>query len=244
MFKDFPNNGYLYIFHGEKYMKEALLSVESLKKIHPNAHVTAFTDVKLDNSKFDYVKLIKPTSIRSKVNYIHESPYDKTIFLDTDTIIYNTIEDIFILLERYDFCLAHDLARKRLKYSKIMKEYAVIPYGFSELNTGVIGFKKSKNSIKCFKLWRNYYNKYYKRILRSIPYDQPSFRIALWQSLAHLYILPPEYNVRSQQNRKKQDIFKKEMGEEHLAKKILHMHHGKENLEDAIRYSLENAQEY
>ena len=239
-----PNEGFVYIFHGEKFRNEALLSVESLKNVHPDAHVTAFCDEFIEHALFDNVVKIKPSSIRSKVMNLHSSPYDKTLFLDTDTIFFRSVSDIFEMLDRYDFCLAHDLARKRQKYSKIMPEYKAIPYAFAELNTGVIGYRKSGKVSECFDLWQHYYQKYYRKLLRSVPYDQPSFRIALWESRASLYVLPPEYNIRSIANREKQNIYKKEMGEEHLEKRIIHMHHDQDNLDDAKAFCVDNAQPY
>lgn len=236
--------GFVYIFHGERYYKEALLSLKSLRKYHPNAHVSAFCDIDVDDISFDSVIKITPTSIRSKVNYIHLSPYERTLFLDTDTIFMRNVDDIFEMLSRFDFCVAHDLARKRKKYSKLIPEYAEIPYAFSEVNTGVIGFRKSGEVAKCFELWRLYYDKYYKRMFKKVPYDQPSFRVALWRSEASVYILPPEYNVRSIQNRQKQIDFQHEMGPEHLAQRILHLHHDKDTLDEAIEYCLANAQPY
>ena len=240
-----PDNGFIYIFHGERFTKEAIISIESLRNEHKNAHVTAFCDDdNLPKGVFDNVVKIVPTSIRSKVAYLRETPYRRTIFLDTDTVLFRPVDDIFEMLERYDFCLTHDLARKRLKYSKMMPEYEEIPYAFSELNTGVIGFRKSCAVDECLAQWNYYYSKYYKKLIRKVPYDQPSFRIALWRSAASLYVLPPEYNIRSQANREKQIKFKREMGEEHLAERIIHMHHNQESLKDAKRYCQENAQPY
>ena len=115
-------HGYLYIYHGKRYEKEAEISVESLRKYDKSAHITAFTDVKPKNGIFDNYKIIKSTSIRSKVSYIGNSPYEKTIFLDTDTIFCRDIKDVFTMLYHYDFCLAHDLARKRKKYSELIKQ--------------------------------------------------------------------------------------------------------------------------
>ncbi len=245
-------HGYLYIYHGKRYENEAQISVESLRKYDKSAHVTAFTNVKPKDGIFDKYKIIKPTSIRSKVSYIDESPYAKTIFLDTDTIFCRDVKDIFDMLYHYDFCLAHDLARKRKKYSDLIKQYKEIPYAFSEVNTGVIGFSNTEKVKECFKRWKVNYSSYYKRFkgvfngtfLKSVPYDQPSFRVSLWETKALLYILPVEYNVRSKQNREKQNIFKNDMGEEHLAERILHMHHDKDNLEDALKYCKENILPY
>ena len=50
------------------------------------------------------------------------------------------------------------------------------------------------NFNKMINLWKHYYHKY-KSITNQ--QDQPSFRIACWESNINLYILPYEYNRRS-----------------------------------------------
>jgi len=168
------SKGIIYVFHGSSYVKEALISAESVKKHCPDIHITAFTDVDIESEFIDSVKKIKPTSVRSKVYYIYDSPYDETIFLDTDVIVDYPIHDMFDLLKKYDLGIVHDLARKRKKYSDIIPEYGEIPYAFSEVNTGIMVFKKCEVVRKLFKLWGKYHKKYYKLC----PYDQPSFRIS------------------------------------------------------------------
>lgn len=237
--------GVLYIFYGDpKYKNEAIVSAQSLKKFCSDIHITAFSDAKFESQYFDDVVLVKPTGVRSKVDYIWDSPYEETLFLDSDVIINRDISDLFSILVKFDLGVAHDLARKREKYSKMMPEYKAIPYSFSEVNTGVISFKKNERTRELFELWKKYYGRYQKRLFSSCPWDQPSFRISLWKSSASFYIFPQEYNIRSLANREKQNKFHHEFGEEHLAPRIYHMHHTQNNLEDALRYCIENAQPY
>ena len=80
-----------------------------------------------------------------------QSPYDLTIFLDTDTVINHDITDMFDILETFDLVAAHDLARKRKKYSEAIPEYGRIPYSFSEVNTGVLAYRKSEHTKRLFR---------------------------------------------------------------------------------------------
>ena len=187
--------------------------------------------------------------MRPKIDYIHETPYEETLFLDTDTIIDYNIEDMFEILERYDIAACHDLARKRKKYAVKIPEYGRIPYSFSEVNTGVMAFKKNEEVEHLFSLWRKYFYKY-KHI---VQWDQPSFRVSLWESDVELYIFPVEYNIRSKANREKQVRFHHEFGEQHLKGRIYHMHadprinqgtYEVESLEDALEYCKNNFMEY
>lgn len=216
--------GVLYIVFGENFVKEMLFSAESVKKHNPELHITAFCDKPVESEFIDDVRIINVGHLRPKIDYIHQSPYDQTLFLDTDTIITYDISDMFDLLEVHDMALVHDLARKRLKYAKTIPEYENIPYAFSELNTGVIVFSDNEKTKALFKRWKDNFYKYQKYS----PWDQPTFRISLWETIKEdnlsLYVMPVEYNIRSKANREKQRRFHHEFGEAHLHPRIFHMH--------------------
>jgi len=242
------DRGVLYIAFGKNFIKEMLFSAESVKKHNPDMHITVFTDRPIDSELIDEWKLIEVRHIRAKVDYVHLSPYEQTIFLDTDTIIDRDISEMFGILDKYDFAICHDLARKRENVSRIIPEYRDIPYAFSEVNPGVMVFNKSQPVQDFFKLWREYFYKYF----NGWPYEQPTFRVALWKSNLNFYILPVEYNIRSKSNRKKQHKFHHQFGEEHLAPRIYHMHADNINqgkydvtsLEQVLKCCKENFMEY
>lgn len=234
------NRGILYICHGTKYLNELFMSAQSVKIACGDIPITVFTDANISSEFIDDVRKIDLKSNRSKVYYMYDSPYDETIFLDTDVIAVRDFKDMFGLLEKFDIGIAHDLARKREKYSNVMSEYKDIPYAFSEVNTGIITFRKNEQVKDLFDLWQSFYEKYY----ALCPYDQPSFRISLWRSVVKTYILPVEYNIRSLANRQKQIKFHHEFGDEHLAPRMYHMHHGGFDLDTATRNCIKNAQPY
>lgn len=246
------SRGVLYIAFGEYFVKELLFSAESVKKHNPDLHITAFIDREIESDFVDEVRVIDVNHLRPKIDYIDQSPYEETLFLDTDTIIDYNIEDMFELLENFDLAITHDLARKRKKYSAVMREYREIPYSFSEVNTGVFVFNKNERTNKLFKDWREYFYKYY----QYCPWDQASFRISLWKNCLEglsLYIFPVEYNIRSKANREKQRKFHHEFGEEHLRPRLYHMHadprinkgtYEIESMEEALEYCKNNFMEY
>ena len=191
--------GYIYVasnsvggVKGTDYVKEAIFSAESVKKVDPDAQICLFTDKPLETVTFifDEIKIVK-MSLRCKQAYLEQSPYDKTILLDTDTYVNHNIRDLFDMLDKYELVGCNDYSRKRV-FPKI-PEYMKIPYGFSELNTGVVGYRKSEGFKKFIDLW----NMYYKKYKDVTPWDQPSCRIALWESNINLYMLPLEYNRRA-----------------------------------------------
>jgi hypothetical protein len=234
--------GYIYIAtnsfnKNHNFLKEAVYSAKSLKKVDPSAKICLFTDdKKFSNDIFNEIKIVN-MSLRCKQRYLIDSPYDKTIYIDTDTYINHSIDDMFYLLDKYELLCIHDYARKRI--FKI-PEYMKIPYGFSELNGGIIAFKKCKNFNKLIKLWNHYYNKY-KKIL---SWDQPSFRIAVWESNINLYILPTEYNRRGLHTKEKCINLKKNgdkrFGEDHLKTRVFHFH----DLEKMNNKEKENKAQY
>lgn len=212
--------GIVYIVRGKNFVKEALLSVHSLRKFCPDIPVTIFSDIEFQSDLVQNVVLIDKGQIRPKVDCIMDTPYKEAIFLDSDTIIDHDITEMFRILDKYEFAIAHDLGRKRKKISKLLPEYKAVPYEFPECNTGVFVFKNNDRVQNLFKKWNEIFYKYYDKF----QWDQASFRCALWEVDLNLYILPPEYNIRSKMNREKQDRFHHEFGEEHLKPRIYHMH--------------------
>ena len=80
------SRGVLYIAFNEPFIKEALISAESVKKNCPDLPVTFFSDRLVDSEFVDECRVISVNHIRAKVDYVDQTPYDETIFLDTDTI--------------------------------------------------------------------------------------------------------------------------------------------------------------
>ena len=94
--------GALYICYGDKYIQEGIISAESLKKFHPDLHVTFFSDKAFSSQFVDKVEITKPNAKRPKVEYINQTPYEETLFLDVDTVINYKINDVFDLLGKFD----------------------------------------------------------------------------------------------------------------------------------------------
>jgi len=199
------NKGVVYIAFSNKtkhthlandhYINEAIFSAKSIKKLHPKLHITLFSDIDPQQDCFDAVKIVAIDCIRVKQELLLQSPYKRTLYLDSDTGIVGPIEEVFDLLDRFDLAATHDLMRKDKKKSDVYPEYSDIPDGFSELAGGVILFKKSKAITKFFSLWKKNYKSWCK--LSGTQSDQAPFRVSVWQSDVALYILPPEYNIRT-----------------------------------------------
>lgn len=177
-------------------IKELNNSVESLKRLNPNLHVTLFTDKDPNIKKIDNVKTISIDSERIKQKYLYDSPYNNTLYLDCDTEIIGSINESFRIMERFDMAATHDLIRKDHRKSAKYPDYADIPDGFSEFGGGVILFRKSPEVELFFDIWQNNFNKWYE--LTGEVRDQPSFMVSVWQHTdLKFYVLPPEFNIRT-----------------------------------------------
>jgi len=179
------NKGVFYIAFGDNFIKELLISAESVKKHNPDLPIAVFSDKPINSDLIDTWFPIQVNHLRPKVDYIHLAPFEQTIFLDTDTIVDHDITEMFGILDKYDFAICHDLARKRVNVSNLIPEYKEIPYAFSEVNPGVMVFKKTQPVLDFFKLWKEHFYKYFNRW----PYEQPTCRLELWKSDLNFYIL-------------------------------------------------------
>ncbi|MAK60180.1 MAG: hypothetical protein CMK09_04300 [Ponticaulis sp.] len=214
-------NGVIYIAFGEYYVNQSIFSAESLKRHNPDLPVTLFTDKELSSPFIDQVELIEPGHKRAKVDFIDKGPYDRSIYIDSDTKIVADITDVFGILDRFDVAGVHDFSRKSSRWCDI-PEYDEIPYAFPEFNGGVLLFKKCEATDTLFNMWREYFQKY-KHMTNG--QDQASLRISLWRSGVQLHSLPTEFNVRNQAQRNKMRRRAKGEADKMLMKpRILHWH--------------------
>ncbi|MGD1808717.1 hypothetical protein ACP6PL_25220 [Dapis sp. BLCC M126] len=182
-YKSYKSVGVIYIATGEKFIGEACQSVASLKAKMPNIPVTIFTSEDIKNSNFDEVIVIEKPDYNhvDKIKYMYESPYDYTLFIDTDTYISADFSEIFTLLDKFDMGVAHAPNNIRGFVNRV-------PESFQQLNTGVILYKKSPQVEKFFAKWLELY--------KSPNADQPTFREVLYSSQLRIVTLAPEYNCR------------------------------------------------
>ncbi|NER01847.1 MAG: TIGR01627 domain-containing protein [Okeania sp. SIO3C4] len=182
-FKSDKSIGVIYIATGERFIREACHSVASLKAQMPNMPVTIFASKDIKNSNFDRVVVIEKPDYNhiDKIKYMSASPYDYTLFIDTDTYISADFAEIFTLLDKFDMGVAHAPMNIRGFVNGV-------PESFQQFNTGVILYKKSAEMKQLFSQWLELYNP-------PNP-DQPTFREALYYSKLRIATLAPEYNCR------------------------------------------------
>lgn len=182
--------GYLYIVTGRRYIDEAILSAQSLRRTFPEADITLVADQEVNDSVFDEVK-VRPYSAKNRregfqykaLHMYSSSPYKKTFFVDSDTFFVEACQELFDLLEYFDICVALDINDNyRIEVDGNMLE------GYFPYNTGVIIFRRSAANEKFFQMWRKQYD--------TDLHDQPLFMRALLQAEVKIYSMHTIYNAR------------------------------------------------
>jgi hypothetical protein len=186
--------GLVYIATGDRYFEEALGSIRSAKACMPEVPIAVLTDRERQSEYVDTVIVIpEPTfSVKDKAIYLKLAPYDKNLFIDTDTHLAMPVADVFELLDHFDIAAAVAPQRQTVAVPGI-------PTSFTELNTGVIAFRKTPQVLAFFEQWLEVYDQHETTLVHDLAedkryHDQPSFREALYHSDLRYSVLPPEYN--------------------------------------------------
>lgn len=191
------NQGIVYVATGPKYFDEAAISATSVKILMPAMPITIFTDQIIMQSCFDQLIPIKSCGdgFKDKVINMARSPYDCTLFLDTDTYVCGNIKEMFDLLLNFDLALAHDhLVRQ-------VYPMAGVPTCFPEFNSGVFLFRKTSEVVNFFDNWLDFFEKDKINVSQAQGVllakghpDQPSLRRTLYFSNLRIATLTTEYN--------------------------------------------------
>jgi len=186
--------GVMYVATGKKYIRSAIKSAHSVRKYSPELQIHLFAN--WQECGFDFSRSPKPfTSIesidspnyRSKVDYSVRTPFDRTLYLDTDTRVLDDVNPLFDLLDRFDMALAH--ANNRL--SSLLNWQVSIPVSFPQFNCGIIVYRRSDRVWRVLQEWIEAFHQ------AGFYADQITFREIIWLSDLRVATLPPEYNLRN-----------------------------------------------
>jgi hypothetical protein len=197
------NIGILFIATGEKYVKAGIKAANSVLKYCPDLPIHLYTDLRCHETffkkstfPFTTIGIIENPHSRSKTEYLAHTPYDHTLYLDTDTSLNADIRDVFRVLERFDIAMAHAQHRG----AGNLKPWRVaLPDAFPEFNSGVVLFRSTPAVIKFLDDWGKHFKTDWIEAGRrnaQLEHDQTSLRELLWLSDLRIATLPPEYNVR------------------------------------------------
>jgi len=182
--KNLQDKGIIYCATGkELFLNEAYTSISSIKKYHPHLKISIFIDEKnlkkVNKDYFDSIFLIKSPEygFGDKIYAMKNTPYERTIYLDCDTIITDDISEIFEMLKKYDIAASNPPFKN--------KNYKQTSY-----QAGIIFYRLNEITSKFLDLWDQSYDRI------NHGNDQPSFRRSLSKLPISLFVFPPNYNFR------------------------------------------------
>jgi hypothetical protein len=174
--------GVIYVYWGDRIDSELKRSIDSLKRIHPELPHTCF-------------KLPQGSSLLNKAGMAELSPYDTTLFLDTDTVVLDRLDFGFEMAERHGLaCCINECPWAR--------RYADIGGDQIEYNTGVLFFTVTANPV--FDAWKLrvasmdssiVFTRGNQRLTMSHN-DQAGFSQAIADTCFNPFVLPLNWNLR------------------------------------------------
>lgn len=201
------------------YLEQAILSMHSLQMHNPNAHIVLLTEndtiQSFKNGReriYDYVTETIDVKVPDEMSPMQKSRFIKTsmrmlvngdfLFIDTDTIITDTIEinrpdaDVMAVIDKHLPISIHP-ARKQIR-DLAYKIGWNIPENDIYFNSGVMYVKDSYLSKKIFLDWhKNWLNGVEKF---GINLDQPMLALANAQNSYAIKELSGEYNCQIVEN--------------------------------------------
>lgn len=173
---------------GPRFIAEACASARRVKELMAEVPIALASDVRPENNLFAHWTPIENPrgTFADKIAPLARTPFEQTLFLDTDTYLCEPVRELFELLERCDIAMAHAPMR--------VTGNVPAPASFPECNSGVIAYNSNERTRSLFSSWERFYAE--QLATTGQPDDQPALRRALWESEARLAILPPEYNFR------------------------------------------------
>lgn len=182
--------GVVYVATGDRFVAEAEQSLATLRATNPQLPVMLLTgeDVPRKNlwEKVQVDPALKSQKNRAKL-YMDQAPWERCLFVDTDTRVCGDLSDGFALLDRFDFAGQHGYGGHHYKVPGL-------PRSFPEINSGVLFWRKNERTQALFARWRELYDSL-DQSQETRTWDQKSLRVALWESDVRFVDLPPVYNA-------------------------------------------------
>jgi hypothetical protein len=190
----------MYSSSGESNVAAALVSARSSLRHNPVPHVLfaapppreAGAEAGLSIEPFEP----SDNPYLDKIANMRRSPFERTIFLDSDTYVTREIVHVFELLDHYDMAAALAPGYRGLDDPEV-------PAAFCEFNTGVLAWRAGERTAAFMEHWQETYAAWQ----REPPFDragesrgkadQPAFRRCAWEHGMRIVVLPPEYNYRT-----------------------------------------------
>ncbi len=189
-------HGAIYIVtRNARYLNLLASSVARLREVMPELPITVFSDLPAEGP-FDLVRVSSSErdGFFDKARLMSESPYERTVFIDSDIYVVEPFAELFRMLDRFDCALTHEEYLNTDWDNHCPRPD--IPVSFPEFNTGLIAYRRSPKTLALFKAWGELYQRFlYEHPSKPIN-DQPFFRAAAYFSDARIATLGREYNCK------------------------------------------------
>ena len=199
------SRGFLYTAFGAAYVEEARVSARSVRQVNPEAKICIVTDEPvIAGEEFDMVLPITPPgevetfarldsgAYYRKIDQFARSPFDRTIYLDSDTYVTGSLAGLFDLLDRYEMLVTHDgNAEANYRFEQTETPFTSIPKEFGCINTGVLAYRNGGRAQAFFTRWKE---NHVLHVQHRTVNDQPAMRLTLFESDLRYHILPITYN--------------------------------------------------
>lgn len=192
------NRGVLYLAIGSSYVEEARRSATSIRQ-HMDVPIAIVTTADVEcKDDFDHVIVTDRTRRVERSGSGGEtwlwdstidpgwSPFEKTLYLDTDTRVCDDLSPLFELLDRYELAVARLQMNVRIESlpEPIQQHY----------NTGVIAYRDTPAVETLFNRWQRVFRD--RAPEQEKPLDQPAFAEAMYATGVDFVQLPMRYNIR------------------------------------------------
>jgi hypothetical protein len=147
------SRGVLYVVSGHRrYLEEAEFSAHTLKKFHPDLPIAFASPSKKFKSRCvdAFVQLeTLDNPMKYKPFGLLNSPFTETLFLDSDTQVRGSLDELFSFFDHADLAAAHDL----------LADWSSFPYKFisycdpDHFNTGVLLVRRTEGTTKLMTKW-------------------------------------------------------------------------------------------
>jgi hypothetical protein len=194
------SEGILYAAIGRPYLEEAVRSARSSLRFNAVPHLIC-TDGTPEDPDGDLQVRRCPSSgnpYADKIQGMIDSPFERTLYLDTDTYVLAEIVELFALLDRFDLGVSQSPGYRGLADPEV-------PHAFYELNTGVVLFRSNPKTEAFLADWLSTYVRWcaeppFQNAGNMTGYaDQPAFRNCAWHHDVDICVLGHEYCYRTPQ---------------------------------------------
>ncbi len=182
------SRGFVFAATGPGYTQLTAQAARSIRDWHDDAQIDLFTDqTDAVPEVFDRVHRLRHNFVHPKYEALYESRFDRTLYLDADTLTIAPVWDVFDVLERFDFAACQDEAPNDASSRRIWRK--PLPAAFPQFNCGILATRKSERTDavlrECDRIC----------LAEQERHDQLVLRELLWDSDLRIAVLPGVYNT-------------------------------------------------